>query len=71
MKNPLGEAGERYATDYLIKNGYKILDRNWRIRGGEIDIVALYKSTLVFVEVKTRTSTSYGTPEESIGYHKS
>lgn len=48
-----GVCGENKAVEYLVKNDYKILDRNFRIRGGEIDIIALKESTLVFVEVKS------------------
>lgn len=61
-----GNYGEELACKFLKKNGYQILERNYRIRGGEIDIVAREKETLVFVEVKTRYSHEYGLPEESI-----
>lgn len=63
---PLGIYGEDLAAVYLKKSGYKIIERNFRIRGGEIDIIAFDKSTLVFVEVKTRTSHRFGSPAESI-----
>ena len=62
----IGSKGEDLACKYLQRHGYKILERNYRIRGGEIDIVAREKETLVFVEVKTRYSHEYGLPEESI-----
>lgn len=62
----IGDKGEDLACKYLQNQGYKILERNYRIRGGEIDIVAREKETLVFVEVKTRYSHEYGLPEESI-----
>ena len=65
-----GDIGEGLACKYLVKNGYKILERNFRIRGGEIDIVALDGETLVYVEVKTRTSYQFGRPEESITLRK-
>lgn len=61
-----GNYGEDLACEYLKKNGYKILERNYRIRGGEIDIVAMDGETLVFVEVKTRWSHEYGPPAESM-----
>lgn len=61
-----GDYGESLACQYLQKQGYKILERNYRIRGGEIDIVAREKETLVFVEVKTRWSHEYGLPTESM-----
>ena len=55
-----GLLGEREAEKYLISKGYKIRDRNYRTKIGEIDIVAEKFNTLVFVEVKTRTSTKLG-----------
>lgn len=67
MTNKLtGDYGEELACNYLKNNGYKILKRNYRIRGGEIDIVAKDGDYLVFVEVKTRYTHEYGMPEESI-----
>lgn len=62
----IGNQCESIACDYLKKLGYKILKRNYRIRGGEIDIVAQDKDYLVFVEVKTRHSHDYGLPVESM-----
>jgi|SRR3989344_7306389 len=61
-----GSLGEDLAAKYLGKLGYKILERNFRIRGGEIDIVAKDKDYLVFVEVKARYSHEYGLPADSI-----
>lgn len=61
-----GNLGEDLACDYLKKHGYRILERNYRIRGGEIDIVAKDGDYLVFVEVKARNSYKYGPPLESI-----
>lgn len=66
----LGERGEELAVRYLIRKKYRILARNWRDRGGEIDIVARDGGTLVFVEVKTRTSDTFALPVESVGYEK-
>lgn len=65
-----GKLGEDLAVSYLIKHGYQIIEQNFRIRGGEIDIVALEKDTLVFVEVKTRSSAEFGSPLEAITYWK-
>ena len=48
-----GKQGEDRACEYLIKEGYKIIERNWRTKGGEIDIIAMKDEVLVFVEVKT------------------
>jgi len=64
--NPIAIRGEDLASDYLAKKGYKILERNFRKRYGEIDIVALDRNTLVFIEVKTRSSNQFGSPLESI-----
>ena len=58
--------GEDLARKYLKKNGYKILKRNYVCRSGEIDIVAYERGTISFVEVKTRRSDYFGTPEMSI-----
>jgi putative endonuclease len=69
-RNWLGQYGEQRACDYLVRQGYKILDRNARTRSGELDIVASQDGTLVFVEVKTRTSQFAGHPLESITQSK-
>ncbi len=62
----LGSFGEAWAVGHLTRLGYRIVERNVRSRSGEIDIVAWDGSALVFVEVKTRRSRAYGSPEESI-----
>ncbi len=62
----VGNKGEDLACEYLEKHGYKILERNYRIRGGEIDIVAMDENYLAFVEVKTRYQHEYGLPVESM-----
>lgn len=62
----VGNKGEDLACQYLKKEGYKILERNYRIRGGEIDIVAKDKNYLVFVEVKTRYTLDFGLPVEAM-----
>lgn len=62
----LGNLGENLALRHLKSSGYKILDRNFRSKFGEIDIVAQEGDCLVFVEVKTRWSRSFGPPEEGI-----
>lgn len=63
---PLGRLGEEIATQFLQKQGYKILDRNYHQRWGEVDIFALDKDVLVAVEVKTRMINDPFTPEASI-----
>ena len=65
-KLQIGNYGEDLACRFLQKNGYTILERNYRIRGGEIDFVAKDKGSLVFAEVKTRWSHEYGLPAESM-----
>jgi putative endonuclease len=65
-KDELGRRGERIAARALTSRGYEILDSNWRCPEGEIDLVALDGEALVFIEVKTRTSTAFGHPFEAI-----
>ncbi|MFC5817333.1 YraN family protein [Nonomuraea harbinensis] len=65
-KNELGRHGEQLAADYLRAEGMTIIERNWRCRHGEIDIIAEDGPTLVVVEVKTRSGTSHGTALESV-----
>ncbi|OGY24833.1 MAG: hypothetical protein A2Y57_00255 [Candidatus Woykebacteria bacterium RBG_13_40_7b] len=65
-RGDLGRLGEDLAAEYLKKQGYKILDRNFHSRVGELDIVAQDKETLVFIEVKTRWSKKFGLPVEAI-----
>jgi putative endonuclease len=62
----LGEMGEDIAVNFLKKNNYRILTRNYRCKFGEIDIIAEHKKTLSFIEVKTRRSESFGLPQESV-----
>lgn len=67
----LGSRGEDFTVRYLQARGYRIIQRNWRIKEGEIDIVALSpESEIVFVEVKTRSSATFGEPLESISTEK-
>lgn len=61
-----GIEGENLAVEYLKKQGYKILERNFKTKVGEIDIVADDNGTIVFVEVKSRENTKFGQPIESI-----
>jgi len=83
FKRDEGMKGEDIAVSYLQKQGFTIIDRNFRTRGGEIDIIAIDPSTglgssngdsgqvtLCFIEVKTRMSSQYGTPLEAISYWK-
>jgi putative endonuclease len=65
-KQLLGRLGETAAARHLVQSGWEILERNYRCRKGEIDIVARDQEGVVFVEVRTRASDVFGTPEESI-----
>jgi putative endonuclease len=65
-RRDIGILGERLARDFLGKNGYHILETNYRCPAGEIDIIARHKDFLVFVEVRTKKSLQFGSPEESI-----
>ncbi len=69
-KKFLGKRGEIAATKYLISLGYKILEKNYKTYIGEIDIIAKDEDTLVFIEVKTRTSDDYGVPSEAVTIKK-
>ena len=61
-----GKKGEEFAAIYIANLGFQILERNWRYRRFEIDIIASRSGVLHFIEVKTRTSTTFGYPEESV-----
>ena len=65
-----GESGERIACNYLKRRAYIVLERNWRYSRAEIDIIAKKGDLLVFVEVKTRTSTFFGKPESFVNKRK-
>ena len=65
-----GRAGQDAAEKFLQNKGYKILARNYRLRSGEIDLVAQDGACIVFVEVKFRKSLSFGLPREAVGYAK-
>jgi putative endonuclease len=67
---PLGRRGEEIAARHLRRCGYRILERNYRAAGAEIDLVATERSTLVFVEVKTRSSAAFGAPAEAVDERK-
>ena len=66
----LGIYGEAVARSYLQKKGYRIIEVNFRCTAGEIDVVARHKKDLVFVEVRTKSSEEFGTPEESVTFAK-
>ena len=66
----LGKRGEELAAAFLERHGYKILEHNYRLRQGEIDIIAARENLLAFVEVKTRRTLDYGIPAAAVTYSK-
>ena len=68
--NDLGDKGEQIAIDYLIKNGYKIVERNYRYLKAEVDIIAQKETVLAIVEVKTRSSDYFGNPQDFVNQKK-
>ena len=69
-RHVLGAEGERAAEQFLRRQRYAILARNYRCRSGEVDLIALDHSTVVFIEVKTRTQPGCGTPLEAVDRRK-
>ena len=69
-RQQFGKSSENLAVWYLKKNGYKILEQNYRTQLGEIDIIAKEKKTIVFVEVKSRKSIRYGNPKWAVTLKK-
>lgn len=69
-RQALGEVGERAAQAYLEQSGYRILERNYRCRGGEIDLIALQRGVVAFVEVRRRAADSLVAPIESLDANK-
>jgi putative endonuclease len=65
-RSEVGAWGEAIAARYLAQHGFAIRDRNWRYGHGELDIVAERSGEIVFVEVRTRRSDAYGTPQETV-----
>ena len=70
LHNDLGKKGETMAEEYLSRNGYKILEKNWRYLKAEIDIIAQIEETIVIVEVKTRSTVDITTPEYAVNNKK-
>lgn len=68
--NDLGKKGEQLAIDFLIKNDYKILEKNYRYLKAEVDIIAQKNDVLAAIEVKTRSSSYFGNPEEFVNPKK-
>jgi len=70
IRHEIGKLGEKFAVKYLEQIGYKILERNFECKQGEIDIIAIDNEELVFIEVKTRTNIKFGTPVEAVNQNK-
>lgn len=66
----VGKIGEEIAARHLREKGYKILEKNWKTKFGELDLIASKNTILVFVEVKLKIGEDFGTPEEMITHHK-
>ncbi len=69
-RDTFGTWGEEQAADFLKRQGYRIIERNYQCKAGEVDIVAADGDFFVFVEVKSRSSTRFGEPEEAVGKEK-
>jgi putative endonuclease len=65
-----GNQGERLAADFLARKGFEIVERNYRYKHAEIDLIVKKDNWLIFVEVKTRSSVAFGHPEEFVDYKK-
>ncbi len=70
MNQQIGNNGENVAASYLLQKGYTVIERNWRFKHCEIDIIASKENKLHIIEVKTRTNKKFGNPEESVGEKK-
>ncbi len=69
-KKELGKKGEEVAVQFLKKKGYRIIERNYTCRLGEMDVIAKEKDTFAFIEVKTRTTTTFGPPQLAVDLSK-
>jgi putative endonuclease len=70
IHNELGKQGEKIAAEFLLKNGYQILETNWRFKKAEVDIIATLNGVLAVVEVKTRTNSYFGNPQDFVNQKK-
>jgi putative endonuclease len=66
VKKQSGDAAEALAASFLARHGLRVLERNWRVRGGEIDLICVDRGCLVFVEVRLRTNSHFGGAAASI-----
>ena len=70
FRSSLGERGETAACGFLKDHGYEILEKNYKCKLGEIDVIARRQGRLAFIEIKTRTSAQFGTPQEAVDFRK-
>lgn len=70
LRHEIGKIGEDLAVEYLEKEGYRVIERNFECKQGEIDIIAIDNNELVFIEVKTRTNLKYGQPIDAVNQTK-
>lgn len=70
VHNDLGRFGESIAREFLEEKGYRILNQNWTYGRAEIDLIAFHDDKIIFVEVKTRSSTDFGEPEDFVNHKK-
>jgi putative endonuclease len=68
--NTLGKNGEQIAKDFLEQQGFEILDENWCFGKAEVDLIAFKHKTIIFIEVKTRTGSAFGQPEDFVDVKK-
>lgn len=68
--NELGKEGEKFAIDYLMKKGYRVVEKNYRFLKAEVDVIAQKGTTLIAVEVKTRSTDYFGDPQDFINPKK-
>lgn len=66
----IGDRSEAHAAEYLKKKGYKLLEKNYRYKRGEIDLIMQFNKTIIFVEVKSRKNAKFGYPEEFVNDKK-
>ena len=64
--NELGKKGEQLAIDFLLKNNYEIIERNYRFDKAEVDVIALKENILAIIEVKTRSTLDFGNPQDFV-----
>ena len=69
-KKLLGRLGEKKAEKFLKRKRYKIIEKNYKTKFAECDLIALYANLLVFIEVKTRSSVAYGNPADAVDFNK-